>query len=62
LDRLDQALSGHEPAVVPVRVNHRAVRSRSDGTPTLLRALVRTAVRRPAAGAAAAAAPAHARV
>ncbi|WP_406365863.1 type I polyketide synthase [Streptomyces sp. NBC_01546] len=60
LDRLDRALAGHEPAVVPVRVNHRAVRSRGDGTPTLLRALVRTAVRRPAAGAAAA--PAHARV
>ncbi|MGW0753959.1 SDR family NAD(P)-dependent oxidoreductase, partial [Streptomyces sp. NPDC002587] len=51
LAQLDKALSGHEPAVVPVRVNHRAVRGRSDGTPTLLRALVRSAVRRPAAGA-----------
>ncbi|WP_446592265.1 type I polyketide synthase [Streptomyces sp. LARHCF249] len=49
LDRLDRALAGHEPAVVPVRVNHRAVRSRGDGTPTLLRGLVRAAARRPAA-------------
>ncbi|MFD8143196.1 SDR family NAD(P)-dependent oxidoreductase [Streptomyces sp. NPDC059708] len=49
LAQLDEALAGHEPAVVPVRVNHRAVRDRADGTPTLLRALVRSAVRRPAA-------------
>ncbi|WP_405921986.1 type I polyketide synthase [Streptomyces sp. NBC_00122] len=57
LAQLDKALAGHEPTVVPVRVNHRAVRGRSDGTPTLLRALVRSAVRRPAAGASAASVP-----
>uniref|UniRef100_UPI00167E79BA type I polyketide synthase n=1 Tax=Streptomyces cirratus TaxID=68187 RepID=UPI00167E79BA len=51
LAQLDEALRGHAPAVVPVRVNHRAVRGRGDGVPTLLRALVRTAVRRPAAAA-----------
>ncbi|MFI5830784.1 type I polyketide synthase [Streptomyces sp. NPDC051578] len=51
LARLDEALAGNEPAVVPVRVDHRAVRARGDGVPTLLRALVRTAVRRPAVAA-----------
>ncbi|WP_329199397.1 type I polyketide synthase [Streptomyces sp. NBC_00667] len=51
LAQLDAALAGHEPAVVPVRVNHRAVRGRGDGVPTLLRALVRTPVRRPTAAA-----------
>ncbi|MEV7523953.1 type I polyketide synthase [Streptomyces sp. NPDC091371] len=55
LAQLDKALTAHEPAVVPVRVNQRAVRARTDGTPTLLRALVRTPVRRSAAGTAPAA-------
>ncbi|RAJ60831.1 pimaricinolide synthase PimS1 [Streptomyces sp. KhCrAH-43] len=42
LAQLDRALATtFEPAVVPVRVNQRAVRNRTDGTPTLLRALVR---------------------
>ncbi|WSY83376.1 type I polyketide synthase [Streptomyces sp. NBC_00876] len=41
LAQLDKALTTDEPAVVPVRVNQRAVRARTDGTPTLLRALVR---------------------
>ncbi|MFD7864118.1 SDR family NAD(P)-dependent oxidoreductase [Streptomyces sp. NPDC059783] len=41
LAQLDKALRTDEPAVVPVRVNPRAVRARTDGTPTLLRALVR---------------------
>ncbi|MEU2248220.1 type I polyketide synthase [Streptomyces sp. NPDC019224] len=42
LAQLDKALTTtFEPAVVPVRVNQRAVRNRTDGTPTLLRALVR---------------------
>ncbi|SED08292.1 pimaricinolide synthase PimS1 [Streptomyces sp. 2131.1] len=42
LAQLDKALATtFEPAVVPVRVNQRAVRNRTDGTPTLLRALVR---------------------
>ncbi|THA71791.1 SDR family NAD(P)-dependent oxidoreductase [Streptomyces sp. A0958] len=41
LAQLDKALGTDEPAVVPVRVNQRAVRARTDGTPTLLRALVR---------------------
>ncbi|WNI23575.1 type I polyketide synthase [Streptomyces sp. ITFR-16] len=41
LAQLDKALGTDEPAVVPVRVNARAVRARTDGTPTLLRALVR---------------------
>ncbi|MFD7258925.1 type I polyketide synthase [Streptomyces sp. NPDC059874] len=50
LAQLDKALTTAEPTVVPVRVNQRAVRARTDGTPTLLRALVRTPVRRPAAG------------
>ncbi|MGW7194319.1 beta-ketoacyl synthase N-terminal-like domain-containing protein, partial [Streptomyces sp. NPDC054838] len=56
LAQLDKALAGPEPAVVPVRVNHRAVRGRGDGIPNLLRALVRTTVRRPAAAAGGAAA------
>ncbi|MFJ4500814.1 SDR family NAD(P)-dependent oxidoreductase [Streptomyces sp. NPDC088864] len=42
LAQLDKALTTtDEPAVVPVRVNQRAVRDRTDGTPTLLRGLVR---------------------
>ncbi|WP_443064251.1 SDR family NAD(P)-dependent oxidoreductase [Streptomyces sp. NBC_00525] len=42
LAQLDKALTTtYEPAVVPVRVNQRAVRNRTDGTPTLLRGLVR---------------------
>ncbi|MER6922248.1 SDR family NAD(P)-dependent oxidoreductase, partial [Streptomyces spiralis] len=48
-ERLDLALTHDTPAVVPVRVNHRAVRERTDDIPTLLRALVRRPVRRAAA-------------
>ncbi|MEU1345602.1 type I polyketide synthase [Streptomyces sp. NPDC005795] len=58
LAQLDKALGTDEPAVVPVRVNQRAVRARTDGTPTLLRALVRPRTARAAAGAATATAPA----
>ncbi|MET7648988.1 SDR family NAD(P)-dependent oxidoreductase, partial [Streptomyces sp. NPDC005426] len=57
LAQLDRALGTDEPAVVPVRVNQRAVRARADGTPTLLRALVRPRTAR-AAGTATATAPA----
>ncbi|MEV6109184.1 type I polyketide synthase [Streptomyces sp. NPDC051940] len=53
--RLDRALAGTTPAVVPVRVNHRAVRARTDDIPLLLRALVRRPVRRAAAATSAAA-------
>ncbi|MFI6945113.1 type I polyketide synthase [Streptomyces sp. NPDC050422] len=58
LAQLDKALGTDEPAVVPVRVNQRAVRARADGTPTLLRALVRPRIARTAAGAATSTAPA----
>ncbi|MFF3216102.1 SDR family NAD(P)-dependent oxidoreductase [Streptomyces sp. NPDC002886] len=56
LERLDKALTGADPAVVPVRVNHRAVRERGDDIPTLLRALVRRPARKTAAATSAAAA------
>ncbi|MFF3650794.1 SDR family NAD(P)-dependent oxidoreductase [Streptomyces sp. NPDC002181] len=56
LERLDKALTATDPAVVPVRVDHRAVRERGDDIPTLLRALVRRPARKAAAATAAAAA------
>ncbi|MEV0019447.1 type I polyketide synthase [Streptomyces tendae] len=46
--KLDQALTTGAPAVVPVRVDHRAVRERADDIPVLLRDLVRRPVRRAA--------------
>ncbi|MQY15477.1 Acyl carrier protein [Streptomyces sp. RB5] len=51
-DRLDRALAAGVPAAVPVRVNHRAVRARTDDIPLLLRGLVRRPVKRAVAAAA----------
>ncbi|MFC6576173.1 SDR family NAD(P)-dependent oxidoreductase [Planomonospora parontospora] len=49
LNLLDRAVRSGEPAVVPVRVDLRALTARPDGVPALLRDLVRTPARRTAA-------------
>jgi acyl transferase domain-containing protein/acyl carrier protein len=48
LAALDAALTGDEPAVVPVRVDRAALRSRADGLPALLRGLAPARVLRAA--------------
>ncbi|WP_189879762.1 type I polyketide synthase, partial [Streptomyces viridiviolaceus] len=49
LSLLDEALLSGHPAVLPVRIDRRALRSRADGVPAVLRGLAPAPVRRTAA-------------